>query len=360
MNMRKTLIAMAAAGLLAQGCALMPRESFNEPAQLSVETLESATQKNDEVIATVWWREFNDPQLNKLVENALAGSPNMELAKLRVEGARQIVNAELAGLAPRIGATAQANQQRLSQNYIYMSGMPVTTSYGMVGGTLNWSLDLWGRQRKMVDAAKEGVQAAQADLAFTRLWLSATVVQSYIEYDLAYQMAQLAQVEHAARTQLAEIATERLAVGLADQSQVNQRRVELEESAMMQALAQQAVKIAQHQLAALSNQGPSAGEALQAPNISGVRAKLPEVIPADLLARRADLQALLAQIRASKLRVDSAKLAYLPDINLQGLIGLQAFDISRLFNSNSRQYNVGPALNLPIFDWQVSNCLGQS
>ena len=141
-----------------------------------------------------------------------------------------------------------------------------------------------------------------------------------------------------------------MAVGLADQSQVNQRRVELEESAMMKALAQQAVKIAQHQLAALSNQGPSAGEALQAPNISGVRAKLPEVIRADLLARRADLQALLAQIRASKLRVDSAKLAYLPDINLQGLIGLQAFDISRLFNSNSRQYNVGPALNLPIFN----------
>ena len=348
--MRKTLIAVAAASVLAQGCALMPRETFKEPTQASVESLEANAKPVDVVIAIDWWTQFSDPQLNALVEKALAASPNMELAKLRVEGARQLVNAELAGLLPRIGATTQVNQQRLSQNYIYIPGMPVTTSYGLVGGTLNWSLDLWGRQKKMVDAAKEGVQAAHADLAFTRLWLSATVVQSYIEYDLAYQLAQLAQAEHAAREQLVEIATQRMAVGLADQSQVNQRRVELEESAMTQAIALQAVKIAQHQLAALTNQGPSAGEALQKPSISANRSKLPDVIPADLLARRADLQALLAQIRASKLRVDSAKLAYLPDINLQGLIGLQAFDISRLFNSNSRQYNVGPALNLPIFD----------
>jgi outer membrane protein TolC len=328
MNMRKTLIAVAVASVLAQGCALMPRETFKEPTQASVESLEANVKPVDVVIAIDWWTQFSDPQLNALVEKALEASPNMELAKLRVEGARQLVNAELAGLLPRIGATAQVNQQRLSQNYIYIPGMPVTTSYGLVGGTLNWSLDLWGRQKKMVDAAKEGVQAAHADLAFTRLWLA----------------------EHAAREQLVEIATQRMAVGLADQSQVNQRRVELEESEMTQAIALQAVKIAQHQLAALTNQGPSAGEALQKPSISANRSKLPDVIPADLLARRADLQALLAQIRAFKLRVDSARLAYLPDINLQGLIGLQAFDISRLFNSNSRQYNVGPALNLPIFD----------
>ena len=348
--MRKTFIAIAAASLSIQGCALMPRESLTEPAQTPVETLEASAQAVDIQIATDWWTQFNDSQLNALVEKALAGSPNMELAKLRVEGARQLVNAELAGLMPRIGVTAQASQQRLSQNYIYMPGMPVTTSYGMVGGTLNWSLDLWGRQKKMVDAAKEGVQAAHADLAFTRLWLSATVVQSYVEYDLAYQLAQLAQTEHATRQQLAEIAAQRLSVGLADQSQVNQRRVELDESSIMLAIANQAVKVAQHQLAALTNQGPSVGESLQAPNITAKRTQLPEVIPADLLARRSDLQALLAQIKASKLRVDSAKLAYLPDINLQGLIGFQAFDISRLFNSNSRQYNVGPALNLPIFD----------
>ena len=52
----------------------------------------------------------------------------------------------------------------------------------------------------------------------------------------------------------------------------------------------------------------------------------------------------------SQLRVDAAKLSYLPDINLQSLVGLQAFNLAHLLESNSRQYNLGPVLNLPIFD----------
>ena len=102
-------------------------------------------------------------------------------------------------------------------------------------------------------------------------------------------------------------------------------------------------------------EGPSWGERLQSPAIKLAGLNLPGVIPANLLERRPDLQALLSQIDVAKLQLEGAKLEYLPDINLAGFVGVQSFGLSQLFASKSQQFSIGPAISLPIFDGGLIN-----
>jgi NodT family efflux transporter outer membrane factor (OMF) lipoprotein len=344
--MRKFLLFLISLPLTA--CITRPID--HSPALSPLEQIEPKLGGGDINIPKHWWRQLGDPQLELLVNEALKHSPNMALAKLRVEAAQQQVNAELATMGPKITGNAQLNEQRLSKNYIYLPNMPATTSYGLAGASLNWSLDIWDKQKKTLEAIKQDVKSQDYDLEFTKLWLAFTVVQAYIDYDIAFQHNQIASEGLATQKQLSFIAKERFKAGLVDHNLVDQLQIELEKAIMAELKTEQIIKMQQHQLAALVNQGPSWGEALEAPQIHDELRPLPELIPASLIARRSDLQALLTQINGAKLRVDVAKLSYLPDVNLQSLIGFQAFNLGHLLESNSRQFSLGPVLSLPIFD----------
>jgi NodT family efflux transporter outer membrane factor (OMF) lipoprotein len=344
------LVSVSCTALFLSACAIFPREELEEPAIRQLNQIEPQSRQENLEIADGWWGALGDEQLNRLIDQGLKTSPTIEQASLRVNAAKQGVDAELAGLMPNISAVGQVNQQRLSQNYIYMPGMPVTTSYGMVGGSLNWSLDIWGKQKKRLDAAKQGVLASKADYAFTKLWFSSTIALSYFDYDQAVKFSDFSERELTLRENLFKIAEQRYAKGLVDHAVFDQRKIDWEMAQVSSNQAKLSVLIIQHQLATLVGQGPSFGEALYKPKMTGQMPNLPENIPADLLARRPDLQALLAQIKAARLSVTVAKMSYLPDINLQGLIGLQSFGLGQLFNGKSRQYSLGPGMNLPIFD----------
>ncbi len=344
--MKKLLLFLIALPLTA--CITRPID--HSPTLSPLEQIEPKLGAVDVNISERWWTQLGDPQLDLLINEALKHSPNMTFAKLRVEATQQQVNAELATIGPNITGNAQINEQHLSKNYIYLPNMPVTTSYGSVSASLNWSLDIWGKHKKTLEAIKQDVASQEFDLAFTKLWLASTVVQAYINYDIAYQHDQIAAQGLAIQKQLSFIAKERFKAGLVNHNLLDQRQIELVNAIIAQLKTSQIIKVQQHQLAALVNQGPSWGEALKAPQIHDEVRPLPEVIPASLIARRTDLQALLKQISAAKLRVDVAKMSYLPDVNLQSLVGLQAFNLDRLLESKSRQFSVGPALSLPIFD----------
>lgn len=94
---------------------------------------------------------------------------------------------------------------------------------------------------------------------------------------------------------------------------------------------------------------------MQSPATQLAALNLPEIIPANLLERRPDLQALLSQIDVARLQLEGAKLEYLPDINLAGFVGVQSFNLSQLFSGKSQQFGIGPSLRLPIFDGGLIN-----
>ena len=345
-----SLIALAS---FLHACALWPRDHLPEPKLLDVGGLEKNVQEAAPVIQKDWWLAFGDENLNKLMDKALKGSPSLTAADARMKSAQALYEANRATLIPQIGAGAQISRQQLSQNYIFIPGvMDPYVSYGMIGGSLQWSLDLWGKQKKLMSAAGKRFDGAKASYEAARLNLASTLVNVYIDYDRAVKSYEFAKRDAHARKILFEIAEARSKAGIIDTIGLEQKRIDWTAAQVREGQAELAVKQFQHQLAVLAAEGPSWGEQLPAPQLSATKltSVFPDKIPADLLARRPDLQALLSQVEASRIEVGAAKLDYLPNFDLQGNFGFQSYGISNLLTLPSQMFGIGPVMSLPIFD----------
>lgn len=339
--------------MLLVGCALIPRDKIAEPAVPEVATLEKNITQDALQIQRDWWLGFQDPNLNVLMEKALKGSPSLTSADARMQAAQALFEANRGVLIPQIGIGAQATRQKFSQNYIFVPGkMKPIDNYGLVGANFQWSLDLWGKQKKLMQSAGLKLDSAKASFEAARLGLTATIAGVYVDYDFAMKALELANEEATIRQYLFEIAQSRKNAGIVDENMLNQRRIEKDMASVRQGQAGLILKQIQHQLAVLAGEGPTWGEQLPRPQLQldAIGKSFPQKIPADLLARRPDLQALLKQVEASRLEVSAAKLEYLPNIDLNANIGFQSFGLDRLFQTPSQMFGIGPVLNLPIFD----------
>lgn len=342
-------------GLLLPACAFFPRNELPEQTAKPIEVLEPQLSMDMHFIESQWWSSFGDPQLDRLVALGLKNSPSLDISGARIMAAQAMLDSEKAAFVPQVGIGAQVDRQQLSQNYIFVPGMPIYTGYGLANASLNWSLDIWGKQKKYFDAAKNQVRAAQANYRASELLLSATIVRIYFDYDRMVQAQSLFARDLEVKKSLYKISQDRHRIGLVDAVATHQRNIELETAQVNASQASLSVKMMQHQLAALVQEGPAWGERLLIPAIQANNMRLPEVIPANLLERRPDLQALLSQIDVARLQLEGAKLEYLPDINLTGFIGVQSFGLSQLLASKSQQFSIGPAISLPIFDGGIIN-----
>ena len=336
-------------------CALFPRDGLSEQTVKPLEILEPNLNTQAPQIEDRWWIAFGDQQLNQLVDLGLRHSPSLDIAGARIVAAQAMLETEKAALLPQVAVGGQVDRQQLSQNYIFVPGMPIYTGYGLVNASLSWSLDIWGKQKKYYDAAKNQAKAAQASYKASELLLSTAIVRVYFDYDRVTQAQVLYTRDTEVKKSLYQIAQDKQKAGLADTFMINQRKVDYESAQANLSQAILSKQMIQHQLAALVQEGPSWGERLQSPAVKLAGLNLPEVIPANLLERRPDLQALLSQIDVAKLQLEGAKLEYLPDINLAGFVGVQSFGLSQLFASKSQQFSIGPAINLPIFDGGLIN-----
>ena len=219
---------------LLSACAYFPRQGLPEQAAKPISQLEpklgSQANPNPIIIEDAWWTAFGDPQLNQLVKLGLKQSPSLDSSGARIEAAKAMLESERAAFIPQVSLGGQVDRQQLSQNYIFVPGMPIYTGYGLANASLSWSLDIWGKQKKYFDAAKNQFIAAQANFKASELLLSATIVRVYFDYDHMVQAHSLYLRELETRKNLLRIAIERQRVGLVDMIAVNQRRIELEAS----------------------------------------------------------------------------------------------------------------------------------
>ncbi|WP_159863923.1 efflux transporter outer membrane subunit [Novosphingobium sp. 9U] len=300
-----------------------------------------------------WWRAYGDPQLDALVAEALAGSPDVAAAQARVRQARGAAEVTGADTLPQIGARGSAGVTKQSYN----NGIPSEfvpkgwKSTGNLALTGDFDLDLWGRRRKLLAAATSEAEAAQADASQASLILASNVVSSY--FDLSRLLARdeaLVQASQS-RESLGALTRRRAEQGLENQSPVRQSQAETLRSRIALSANREQIAARRNAIAALLGAGPDRGLAITPSAIS----QLPETpLPTDagiaLAGRRPDIVAARLRVEAAGKRIDIAKTAYLPNISLSGLIGLTSLGLSNLFDSGSTYGNAGGAFSLPIFD----------
>jgi NodT family efflux transporter outer membrane factor (OMF) lipoprotein len=326
------------------GCADLAGPKYERP---DVPTKEdwsevSKTQVSpSETIQPDWWTGFDDPYLNKLVQQAISGGSDLKILAARVDVAAVSIGAEKAGALPKVTGSSAGNFQK-------QTGQVWQQQYS-VQQSLNWEIDIWGKVRKGVNAKKAQFQASEADWRAGYLVLVSDVANKY--FDIRQFDEQINQQKKAQATNLSllKIYEAQLKEGLIPESKLLSQEAEISSLTNQLLDLQRQREVTEFSLATLL--GMPAGN-LKVPAASltdSVKVMdVPGGLPSDLLTRRPDIIAQEYRVLAAHELVGQAKLARLPSISLTSTAGSSSDALSKLLKTST--FGIGPSISIPIFD----------
>ncbi|MEY2942913.1 MAG: hypothetical protein RLY97_927 [Pseudomonadota bacterium] len=266
-----------------------------------------------------WWLAIDDTELTRLIELGLAQSPNVAAAEARLRQARAGLAGAKAGRLPALGGSALAARADVSGPLLGGNG-PVEL-YNL-GFDAQWELDLWGGQRRGVDKAKAGADQAAAGLADAQVSLSAEIARSYVVLRAREGEGRLLAQRHALELRLLVMAKARTAAGRVPQMAVDAAAIQLDQTAAEQAFGQGEISALRDALAAMTGQMPGALDDLSMGKVPRPPVQVAIGDPAEMLARRPDMRAAEARLKAAVADVGMAQVRRLPQVALLGMMGL--------------------------------------
>lgn len=303
-------------------------------------------------IETGWWSGLGDPQLDRLMGDALAHNPTLGEAMARLRAAKAGMEDANAQLYPHVNFDAQDQYTRFSNHYIIPPPYGGTWRwFGTIQGDLSWEIDFWGKQAAALDKAKSMQESARLEHDAARLAISGAVVQTYINLDRAYKLADIAAQTERDRADTVTLTKRRVTDGLDSQVEEQEAEALLAQARQARVAADSERDIMVHALAALIGRGADAYAGIGRPTLNlDAALPLPHALPADLISRRPDILAAQARVDAALSGRKVAKAAFYPNIDLLASAGWAAIGLGPLFKPESAQYGGGPAIHLPLFD----------
>ncbi len=335
-----------------------------------------------------WWRSFNDPTLDSLIERAVAGNPDLQQAVLRIAQARlQTQQAAAQGL-PNLRATASYQREQLGLKGILESqgvynrvdqlgapGSPLDSispnagtavqnganklldqltapvNLWQAGFDASWELDLFGRVRRSVEASQAQTQAAIENRNDALLSLEAEVAQTYAQLRGAQTIRAVATSLVDQQREIVELTQSQAKVGLASQLDVRSAAAQLATTQAGLPQYDQQIEQSMNGLAYLVGEAPGALDTeLSTPAaVPPVPPTVPIGLPSTLARRRPDIREAEANLHAATASVGVAVAQFYPDISLTGSVGTRALNASDLSHWSHLFYAFGPQISLPIF-----------
>ncbi len=295
----------------------------------------------DHEIKTAWWKAFNDPVLNSLVDKVNVSNQSLAQAEAQYRQALAMVQGARAAYFPRVTTSASATRSRPA-NVSTSSGTDTATQYSVSGG-ISWEIDLWGKVRRQVESSTATAQASAADLQALRLSIQTEVAQNYFQLRIIDVQKRILDDTVAAYRKSLELTQNRYKAGVAAKADVIQAQTQLK-STEAQAI-DTGVQRAQleHAIAILMGQAP-ADFALPATAEVPDIPQIPVGIPSDLLERRPDIASAERKVAAANAQIGVARAAYYPSLTLSASAGYQNPVIGDLFTVPSFFWSLGPAL----------------
>ncbi len=364
------------------GCMVGP--NYHKPETempLSFEEKSSAEIVSDEELCQ-WWKQFEDPFLNSLIEEAVKGNYNWRIALEQIVEARAQVKIQNSYLWPEIDLNAAATRSRFSSNLFTSSSDTNSTSTGAspasvvsgnnfpVAGTIQnffqvgfdaiWELDFFGKFRRGKQAAIDLWQASQESAQTILLTMISEVAKNYISIRSLQQQIVLLKETIWIDERSLLLAQVLFEAGLDDQIQVENLIAALETDRAALPVLETALKQTIYTLAVLlgrQTEGFAAEFEKSAPIPSG-SGKVPAGLPSDLLRRRPDIRTAERQLAAATEQIGVAVASLFPRISLTGnSIGFESNQQNKWLIPASRYWNVGPLFNWDLIDF--GRTLGQ-
>jgi multidrug efflux system outer membrane protein len=349
------LVAVVCLGILiVSGCMVGPNYHTPQPTVPPAWVGVEKTTTDQPSVATAqqadlaqWWRQFNDPTLTALVEEAMKTNLDLRIAEARLRQARAARGIAIGGLWPAV--TASGSYERFhtagvtpddSQQNLYRAGFDAV-----------WELDVFGGLRRNVESANANIQVAIEDIQDVQVSLIAEVALNYIQLRGYQQQIVIAQNNLKAQQHTAEITRKRLNVGFASALDVanadsnvamTESQIPVFETAMQQSIYALSVLLARPPADLLKQLSPTG-------DLPSIPAQVPAGLPSDLLRRRPDIRKSEAQLHAATAQIGVAIADLFPKFSLTGLVNWQSNLLRTWWTEASHSFSIGPSVTWPIF-----------
>jgi len=344
----KRLLSIGLATALLSACTLGPdykRPSVAAPAAFQYEPKDAAATAD-----TLWWKQFQDPVLEQLIDEALLHNTNVQIAAANVEQAAAVLTQTRSQLFPTVGYSAGGQRERSREPAFatLIPNYPNPASAYQAALQASWEIDLWGRIRRQSEAAYANVLATDEARRGVILSLVAQVANSYLQ--LRGLDAQLDVAKKTLQTykESVDLFTLQFQYGQVSMMNVAQAQSQYETAAAQIPLIESQIAQNQSSLAVLIGRDP--GPILRGKSVYDLRLpQVPAGVPSALLERRPDLLQSEQQLIAANAQIGAAKALYFPTISLTGAYGNASADLSKLFTGPARVWSHAGSLAGPIF-----------
>jgi NodT family efflux transporter outer membrane factor (OMF) lipoprotein len=311
-------------------------------------------QPGDQTPRGNWWEIYGDPRLNGLEVQIDSANQTLKIAEANYREARAAIRFNRSYEAPTIGTAPSISTLRDSAKQPYFPSSQVNNGSGdfILPVDLSWEIDLWGRIRRSVTAAREETQASAADLAAAQLSLQAELAYDYFELRSADADKKLLDDTVEAYSKALQLTQYRFDGGAAPKSDVAQARTQLEDAQVLDTDVMVERAEYEHAIAILIGKPPANFNLPPSPIDLHTPAipPIPTVVPSQLLERRPDIAASERRVAAANEQIGIAQAAYYPTLNLSALAGFEGTSATNWLNWPSRFWAVGPSLSETLFD----------
>ncbi len=350
------LACAAALVALLAGCAAGPdykKPVTDMPVSWQVESPWRQSTPNDSADKGPWWRQFGDPQLDALMQQALVASPTLAIASARLAQARAIVQVNSAALLPQVGLNNRDARLRISANrpltnYNAANFSTVQSDF-QLSLTASYELDLSGRVRRTIEGATASAEQSAADFQNTRLLVTTDLASAYVNLREVDAELDVLQRSIALQRRALDFVTSRHDLGATSGLEVAQQQALLDNTLTQVGTLQKQRAQFEHAIATLTGTAApvfaitAEVRALQPPAV-------PLGVPSDVLERRPDVASAERAMAAANAQIGVARAAFYPSITLAPTYGVDSRMLSTLFDAPSLLWSIGLSATQTLFD----------
>lgn len=324
--MRNRLLLTLSLAAMTAGCATGP--DYHPTPAIDLGVPDAYTRGGGErlspLILSIWWKRFNDPALNALIDRALAENLDLAQSAARLKQARESLVQARADRLPTVDASASAGRN-------FNSDATDRSSFS-IGGDAAWEIDLFGGIARGVEAARADAEGAEFDLASVRTAIVSEVATNYVQLRLAQEQIRIARETLANDRENYDIARWRVQAGLVSSLDEEQARAQLARTTASIPRIETSFSGALNRLAVLTGQAPGAAtQSLeQAEPIPAAPTDIATGIPADTLRQRPDVRGAERTLAAATARIGVAEAQLYPALRITGNIGTSALSLGGL------------------------------
>lgn len=297
------------------------------------------------------WEILHDPVLSDLMQQALEKNPDIKIARARLNKVEAMLNAADANRLPSVSINGSVTPEHFTENYIYpppYAGSIYSTNLLMVNA--QYEFDFWGKNHDLIAAAISNERAARAEIQSAQLVIETSVAKSYFTLARNLEQKKILERTLAQREELFNLRHQLLVAGLdtRQDTQISKQGIPAAHEDIIKLDEQ--IALSRNALAALIGKGPDATQNIVASLPVNISYSAPAAVPAELIGRRADISAARDRVEAAGKLINASKAQFYPNVNLAAFAGFSSLGFSHWLTGSSKDYGVGSAISLPIFD----------